>query len=159
VSFDDWVLAFHVFSAFAFVAAVVLFWILIVAVRRTDTPGDRIRLESVVRVGNAAVGVGSLGTILFGVWLALSVGGYEIRDGWIVAAIVLWALALPFGRRTGEAFTRGLRKARELESEGHSGPSDELLALNRTSEGLLMHLLTSVVVLAILVDMIWKPGA
>lgn len=34
VSFDDWVLAFHVLSAFAYVAGIVLFWVLIVALGR-----------------------------------------------------------------------------------------------------------------------------
>jgi hypothetical protein len=34
-----------------------------------------------------------------------------------------------------------------------------LLALNRTSRGLLLQTLTSLVVLLILVDMIWKPWA
>jgi hypothetical protein len=38
VTFDEWVLAFHVLSAFAYIAGIVLFWVLIVAVRRADTP-------------------------------------------------------------------------------------------------------------------------
>ena len=45
MSFDEWLLALHVLSAFAFVAALVLFSVLIVAVRRADTPADRIRME------------------------------------------------------------------------------------------------------------------
>lgn len=159
MSFDDWMLALHVLSAFAFVTAVVLFWVLIVAVRKMDLPEARLRMERVVNVGNAAFAIGSIGTIAFGLWLAFSVGGYDIWDGWIVAALVLWVLALPVGRRTGEAYMRGLNKARELEAAGQSGPNAELLALNRTSEGVLMHFLTSVVVLLILIDMIWKPGA
>jgi uncharacterized membrane protein len=159
VSFDDWMLALHVLSAFIFVTAVVLFWILIVAVRRIDTPDERVRIESVVNVGNAAFAVGSIGTIVLGLWLAFSVGGYDIWDGWIIAAIVLWVLSMPFGRRTGEAYTRGANKARELRDAGQTAPNPELLALNRTSEGVLMHLLTSVAVLLILIDMIWKPGA
>jgi uncharacterized membrane protein len=159
VSFDDWVLVLHVLSAFAFFTAIVLFWILIVAVRKTDEPEARVRIESVVQVGNATFAIGSVGTIVFGLWLAFSVGGYDIWDGWIVAALVLWVLALPVGRRTGDAYMPGANKARELQSAGRSGPSDELLALNRTSEGVLMHFLTSIVVLLILIDMIWKPGA
>ncbi len=159
MSFDDWVLALHVLSAFAFATAVVLFWILILAVRRIDTPNERVRLESVVNVGNAAFGIGSVGTIVFGIWLAFSVGGYDIWDGWIIAAIVLWVLSMPVGRRTGEAYARGAVKARELRDTGQTGPSAELLTLNRTSEGVLMHFLTSVAVLLILIDMIWKPGA
>ncbi len=159
MSFDDWVLALHVLSAFAFFAGVVLFWILIVAVRKTDLPEARVRIESVVQVGNAAFAIGSVGTIVFGLWLAFSVGGYDIWDGWIVAALVLWVLANGVGRRTGEAYMRGASKARELQGAGRSGPSDELLALNRTSEGLLMHFLTSLAVVLLLIDMIWKPGA
>jgi uncharacterized membrane protein len=159
VSFDDWMLALHVLSAFIFVTAVVLFWILIVAVRRIDTPDERVRIESVVNVGNAAFAVGSIGTIVLGLWLAFSVGGYDIWDGWIIAAIVLWVLSMPFGRRTGEAYTRGANKARKLRDAGQTAPNPELLALNRTSEGVLMHFLTSVAVLLILIDMIWKPGA
>ena len=90
VSFDDWILALHVLSAFAFVAGIVLFWVLIVAVRKTDTPDGTIRMGPVVKVGNACVGIGAGGTIVLGIWLAFSVGGYDIWDPWIIAALVLW---------------------------------------------------------------------
>jgi hypothetical protein len=53
----------------------------------------------------------------------------------------------------------GMTKAQELQTAGQTGPSGELLALNRTQTGLVMHALTTLVVLLILVDMIWKPGA
>jgi uncharacterized membrane protein len=159
VSFDDWVLALHVLSAFSLVAGIVLFWVIIVAVRRVDTPGDTLRLGPVAKVGNATVGAGMGGTILFGLWLAFSYGGYDIWDGWILAALVLWFVGAELGRRTGQAFMEGPRKAQELESAGQTGASAELLAVNRTSQGLLMHTLTSLVVLAIIIIMIWKPGA
>jgi uncharacterized membrane protein len=159
VSFDDWMLALHVLSAFAFVAGMILFWVLIVAVRRTDTPEGTIRMEPVVKVGNAATGIGAGGTILLGIWLAFSVGGYEIWDGWIVAALVLWVISTALGQRTGAAYMQGMNKAQELQRAGQTGPSQELLALNRTSNGVLLHALASLVVLLILIDMIWKPGA
>ena len=159
MSFDQWVLALHVLSAFAYVAGMVLFWVLVVAVRKVDTPDGTIRLEPVVKVGNAAVGIGAGGTIVLGIWLAFSFGGYDILDGWIVAAIVLWLVAAALGRQTGTAYMQGMNKAQELEKAGQSGPSAELLALNRTSKGLLFQVLSSVVVLLILIDMIWKPGA
>jgi uncharacterized membrane protein len=159
VSFDQWILALHVLSAFAYVAGIILFWMLIVAVWNADTPDATVRLEPVVKVGNASVGIGAGGTIVLGIWLAFSLGGYEIWDGWIIAAIVLWVLSLAIGQRTGAAYTQGMKKAQELQSAGQSGPSAELLALNRTSRGLLLHFLASVVVLLILIDMIWKPGA
>jgi hypothetical protein len=159
LSFDDWMLALHVLSAFAYVAGMVLFWVLIVAVRRTDTPDGTIRMGPPVRVGNAAVGIGAGGTIVLGIWLAFSVGGYDIWDPWIVAALVLWAFAAEFGRRTGGAYMQGMNRARELRTAGRAGPSPELLAINRTSSGVLFHALASVVVALILIDMIWKPGA
>jgi uncharacterized membrane protein len=159
VSFDDWMLALHVLAAFAYVAGIILFWVLIVAVRRTDTPQGTIRLEPVVKVGNAAVGLGAGGTIVLGLWLAFSVGGYDIWDGWIIAALVLWVISMPLGQRTGAAYMQGMTKAQELQTAGQSGPSTELLALNRTSQGLVFHALASLTVLAILVLMIWKPGA
>jgi len=159
VSFDDWILALHVLSAFAYVAGIVLFWVLVVAIRRTDTPDGTIRMEPVVKVGNASVGIGAGGTIVFGIWLAFSYGGYDIWDPWIIAALVLWVLAAETGRRTGAEYMAGMTKAQELEAAGQSGPSAELLAINRTQRGLVMHTLSSALVLLILIDMIWKPGA
>lgn len=159
MSLDEWLLALHVLSAFAFVAGMVLFWVLILAVRGTDTADGTIRMEPVVKVGNAAVGIGAGGTIVLGVWLAFSYGGYEIWDPWIVAALVLWAVATALGQRTGKAYLQGMNKARELDAAGERGPDAELLALNQTTEGLLFHAAASIVVLLILADMIWKPGA
>ena len=159
MSFNDWLLALHVLSAFAYVAGVVLFWILVVAVRRIDTPEETIRMGPIVNVGNAAVGIGAGGTILLGIWLAFALDGYAIWDGWIIAALVLWAIAGAVGQRTGAAYMQGMTKAKELDAAGQRGANAELLALNRTSNGVLMHALTSVVVLLILLDMIFKPGA
>jgi uncharacterized membrane protein len=159
VSFDEWLLALHVLSAFAYVAGVVLFWMLIVAVRKIDTPEATIRMEPIVKVGNAAVGIGAVGTILLGIWLTFALDGYAIWDGWIIAALVLWAVAGAVGQRTGAAYMRGMTKAKELDAQGQRGANAELLALNRTSNGVLLHALTSVAVLLILLDMIFKPGA
>jgi uncharacterized membrane protein len=159
VGFDDWVLALHVLSAFAYVAGIVLFWVLIVAVRKTDTPEGTIRMQPMVKVGNGAVAIGAVGTIVLGIWLAFRLDSYAIWDGWIIAALVLWAISMPIGQRTGEEYTKGLTKAKELEAAGQSGPSTELLALNRTSAGVVTHTLASVVVLLIVLDMIFKPGA
>jgi uncharacterized membrane protein len=159
VSFDYWLLALHVLAAFSLAAGMILFWVIIVAVRRMDTPADTLRLGPIAKVGNATVGAGMGGTIVFGVWLAFSFGGYDIWDGWILAALVLWVVGAALGQRTGAAYMQGPRKAQELEAAGQTGPSPELLAINRTQTGLLMHTLTSIVVVLLIIDMIWKPGA
>jgi hypothetical protein len=152
-------LALHVLSAFLLVAGMTLFWVLIVVGRRIDTPGDTLRLGPMTKVGNATVGIGMGGTIALGVYLAFAIDGYAIWDGWIIAALVLWAVGAALGQRTGAAFLEAPRKALELEAAGQTGSNADLLALNRTSRGVLFHFLTSVVVLLILIDMIWKPGA
>ena len=159
MSLDDWILALHVLSAFAYVAAIVLFWVLIVAVRTMDTPAETIGLEPVVKVGNAAVGIGAGGTILLGIWLAISLDEYQLWDGWVIAALLLWVAAAAVGRRTGVAFMQGMQRAQELDAAGQPGPNAELLALNRTQTGVVMHAATTVIVLLIILDMIWKPGA
>ena len=159
MSFVDWALAVHVLSAFAYVAGLVLFWVLIVAVRRVDTPEETLRMEPIVKVGNVAVGLGAVGTIVIGIYLAFAVDSYAIWDGWIIAALVLWAVAGALGQRTGVAYMQGMNKAKELDAAGKTGPDQELLALNRTQTGVILHAFTSLAVLLILIDMIFKPGA
>ena len=159
MSFDQWMLALHVLAAFSLVAGSTLFWVLIVAVRRIDTPDDTLRLGPVARVGNATIGIGMGGTILLGVYLAFALDGYALWDGWILAALVLWVIGAALGRQVDEAYRQGPRKALELKGAGENGPNAELLALNRTSRGVLLHALTSAVLLLIIIDMIWKPGA
>ena len=159
MSFDQWLLALHVLSAFLLVAGMILFWVLIVAVWKADTPVGTIRLEPVVKIGNAAVGIGAGGTIVLGIWLAFSVGNYAIWDGWIVAAIVLWVAGVALGQRAGAAYAEPVKKAQELQVAGQTGPNAELLALNRTTKGLVLQILVTVIILLIVIDMIWKPGA
>jgi uncharacterized membrane protein len=159
VTFDDWVLALHVLSAVAYGAGIILFWVLVVAVRTTDTAEGTLRLTPSVMIGNIAIGIGVAGTIIFGVWLALSVRNYDLWDGWIIAALVLWVIAAILGERTGKEYMRGMTRAQELQSAGHTGADAELLAINRTQTGVLLHAAVSLVFLLIVLDMIWKPGA
>ena len=150
MSFVDWALALHVLSAFAYVAGIVLFWVLVVAVRRVDTPDETLRMEPIVKVGNVAVGIGAVGTIVIGIYLAFAVDGYAIWDAWIIAALVLWAIAGGLGQRTGAAYMQGMNKAKELAAAGKAGPDEGLLALNRTQTGLTMQSLASLAILLLL---------
>jgi hypothetical protein len=141
VRFDDWALALHVLSAFAYVGGMVLFWVLIVAVRKVATPQETIRMEPIVKVGGAAIGLGAVGTIVIGIWLAFRLDSYAIWDAWIILALVLWAVAGGLGQRTGAAYMQGMNKAKELDAAGEAGPNEELLALNRTQAGVVLHAL------------------
>jgi hypothetical protein len=159
VELNDWILALHLLSAFAMVGAVVLFWILIVAGWNMDTPAPVMRVSPIARVGVAAVTVGGIGTIVFGLWLAISLEAYQPWDGWVIAALVLWAIAGAVGGRTGKEYNLAVERATELHAAGNTGPDTELLALNRTQRGLVLHSVTTLALLLLLIDMIWKPGA
>ena len=116
-------------------------------------------MEPVARVGNAVVGSARAERCSSDIWLAFSYGDYDLWDGWIIAAIVLWVAAAAVGSRTGAEYMKPLNKARELSSAGQAGPNDELIALNRTSARVVLHAIATVLAVLLLIDMIWKPGA
>jgi hypothetical protein len=132
----DTLLFLHVLAAFALVATVV-----IVSAFALGWTGD----SRVLMVGRVLWAIGGLGTLVFGVWLALYVQGYEIYDGWIIAALVLWAIATELGRRAEVGYVQSSAAV-----EGSRAPA---------GQPAVMHWLRSLVVLALLVVMIYKPGA
>ena len=159
MSLDDWVLALHLLASFAFVGAILGFWAMVVTGWRTDRPAD---VRAIFRLNpylTAAVAVGSVATLVFGIWLALSLDAYEVWDGWIIAAIVLWLVVGAAGQRAGAVYARAERRADELLEAGSDGPSPELRSLARTRQGLVLHTIATIAALLILADMIWKPGA
>lgn len=155
----DWLLAFHVLSAFAWVAALVLYSVIIAAGWRLSVPGDVVRTFRISRVGDALIAVGMIGTIIFGIWLALDVDDYEIWDGWIIAALVLWLFAGAVGGQVGKVYNGARDRAKALVDEGRDAPSPELSSMLRSQRGLVLHVLMVVIVLVLLVVMIYKPGA
>jgi hypothetical protein len=133
----DTLLFLHVLAAFALVAAGVL--------------GSAVALGAtsdmrMFGLGGALWAIGGIGTLVFGIWLAIYVEGYAVWDGWVIAAIVLWAIASELGRRFGEGY-------RSLITGGEAGKAEYV------SQAALMHWLRALAVLALLVVMVYKPGA
>lgn len=159
MSLDDWLIALHLLAAFALVGAILGFWAMLVAGWRTDRPGD---VQAIFRLGpylNAAVAIGAVGTLALGIWLAVSLDAYEVWDGWVIAAIVLWIVVAAAGERAGAEYARAERRAEELVRAGRDGPSEEVRSLVRTRRGLALQAIATVAAVLILADMIWKPGA
>jgi uncharacterized membrane protein len=159
VSRYDWILFLHVLSAFALGAAVVVYSFLIAGSRNLSIPSDAVRVFRVSRLAGVLSGIGSVGVLVFGIWLAIDVDGYELWDGWILAALVLWVVFGAVGNRTEKAYKVARDRARALVAEGRDGPSPELNALIRTPTGLTLHLVSVGLLLLFLLDMIFKPGA
>ena len=127
----DTLLFLHVLSAFALMVTVVVFSAFALGAARDGR---------VLLVSNVLWGIGGIGTLVFGVWLAIYVKGYEVWDGWVIAALVLWFAANGLGGRAQAGFAEDADEAKR-------------------SQAALMHWLRSLVVLALLVVMIYKPGA
>jgi uncharacterized membrane protein len=158
VSLYDWLLFLHVTAAFALVGSLALFTAVGVALRSVDRPGPVALLFRIDRPANVGIGVGMIGTLAFGIWLAVYVDGYELWDGWILASLVLWAVGGAAGGRTGKYYTAARKLAERQVAEGRDGPSPELAAILRGRRGLVLHAVTVAAALAILVLMIFKPG-
>lgn len=159
MKFDDWLLALHLLSAFALVGALTMFSIGVFALRSAGTPRRVLALQPAMRVATATIAVGVVGTIVFGVWLAISVDAYQVWDVWVLLAIVGWAAATETGRRSGAAFGEAVRRAETLVGEGRNEPDAELQALAGNRQAANLHWISTAITLLVLADMIWKPGA
>ncbi len=121
----------HVLSAFVLVAAIGLCWAIYVG------GGPLVRLGAVVF---PVWGAASISVLVFGVWLAFDVSGYQLWDGWILAALALWAVSGAFGSQLAQ----GYKKMTEGMTE---------------RPALSAHVVATAAVLLLLIDMVWKPGA
>lgn len=155
----DWLLFLHVLAAFSLVAAEVLFSFVILSSRNLDVPSDVARIFRLSRIGEVLVNAGAIGVLAFGIWLAIDVDEYQIWDGWIIAALVLWALFAEAGRRVGKIYNAARDRARALVAESRNEPSAELNAILRSQTGLVLQAASVVIVILFLIDMVYKPGA
>ena len=96
--------------------------------------GERVAGPQLVFLGRRLFEVGGSLTLIFGIWLAFD--DYSITDGWILGALVLWFVGGGSGSRVGELYNKG---------EGA-----------RARQPLIV---MTVATLAILILMIFKPGA
>ena len=158
MSLNDWILAFHLLAAFSLVAAEVAFSIMIAALWRTDSTERVTSFMTISRVATVLVIIGSLGTIVFGVWLAISKDPYDLWDGWVIAAIVLWAATAYVGQQAGQTYGTVAMEAERL-AKAATPTSPAVAETFGTSRAFWFHVAATVLVILILIDMIWKPGA
>jgi uncharacterized membrane protein len=127
-------LFFHVLSAFCLAAGIVIYsgFVLGGPVNRATRT-----------IAEILWGVGGLGTLVLGVWLAINRPEYEPWDGWIIAAIVLWVLA------TGS----GAQASRGVQPAADDGP----VAIDRRT--MFAHWMRVLWFVLLLLVMVWKPGA
>ena len=134
----DFLLFVHVLSAFCLMATVVMYSAFALG---APAPARSLLIAEVLW------GIGGAGTLVFGIWLAIDVDGYEIWDGWIIAAIVLWVLSAATHRQAYVA----INPAAAGDRGASLAPDPRAMAR--------WHALRAAIVLALLLIMFFKPGA
>ena len=153
----DWLLFLHMTGAFLFLGAAVVAIVLNVAALRRNRPSEIALLLRLIAQTTVGFIVGLLLLLVFGLWLVHE-AGYGYGDGWIVAALVLFVLSNAFGAVGGERAKPARELAERLAAEGDQ-PSAELTARLRDPVTLALDYGAALLGFAVLVLMIWKPGA
>jgi hypothetical protein len=139
----DWLLFFHLLAAFLLAVTAVTY-----SAVALGAPADGRTLF----VADRCWDIGGLGTLILGVWLALYLDQYEIWDGWIIGAIVLWLVATGLGDSLRRRLASGAEPGAAVAGGGAT-------AVKLDSRAALLHWLRTLAVLGLLVLMVWKPGA
>ena len=137
MSLYDWLLFFHVFGAFALVAGTTA-----MAPFALGFGGGALERADKAKLALIGAGLSALGavlTLVLGLWLVGNVG-YSFFRFWILAAVVLWAIA---GYSNGEV----ARTARAVRKEEDSGRDVRVVWFVDALGAALL-----------LVLMVWKPG-
>ena len=121
MSFEDWIFALHVLGAATLVGGLVMSWIVVFAFRSVGDARSTLSLHRVAMVGTAAVVVGLVLALGFGIWLAILRVAFAPWDGWVIAAIVLWAIATVLLLRSFAEYAKPVKKARALIASGEAG--------------------------------------
>ena len=153
----DWLLLGHLLAAFMFVSGAVVAGALHFLATRRPRPSEVALLLGLVRATIPIVGIGSLASLGFGIWL-IHEAGYAFGDAWISAAFILWIVAMALGGPGGRRLRHARELAERLAGEGDQ-PSPELHRAVTDRTALLLNYASFACVVAILVLMIFKPGA
>jgi uncharacterized membrane protein len=153
----DWLLLFHVLGAFMLFGGSIVAGVLQLAAVRRDRPSEVALLLGLIRPAVAAMGMGAILTLGLGLWLADD-AGYGIGEGWVIAAIVLWVVGNGLGWAGGRPLGQAAELAQRLAEDGDH-PSEDLHRAVADRRALVLNYLSLIAVIAILVLMVFKPGA
>jgi uncharacterized membrane protein len=152
----DWLLLVHILGAFLFLSGSIVAGVLAFAAMQRERPSEVALLLRLVRPIVVLVGVGSIVALALGIWLAEYVG-YGLGEGWVIAAIVLWAVSGALAAGPAGKEMRHTREFAERLAEDGDRPSDELRLAVRNPRVLVMNVAAFLLLVAILVLMVWKP--
>jgi hypothetical protein len=132
----DTLLFLHILCAFSLFAAITMYSAFVL--------GGPVSKRS-LGIADVLSAVGGIGVLALGIWLAIYDTGVEVWDGWVLAAIVIWAAGF------------GLSSVSEAALKAEAG--DEPAPVSIPSGKAIFHWVGATMFLLLLVVMIWKPGA
>lgn len=156
-SAEEWALLFHLLGAFLLIAGMTVAGVVFEVARRRRRPSEIALLLGLGRVGVLLVAIGTLVVLPFGFWL-ISLGGFGYGSGWVDAALALFVLVGVLGAIGGQRPKRARKLAGRLAQEDNA-ESEELRALLDDRLALGLNYLSAVLLVAIVVLMVFKPGA
>jgi uncharacterized membrane protein len=145
----------HLLGVLLFVSGIVLAGAAYEVARRREDPAQIALVLGLSRIGVLLVAPGSLLVLGFGLWL-VDLGGFGFGDGWVSAALGLFVVALVLGGAGGQRPKRARLLATRLAGEG-APVSRELRALLDDRVSLAVNYLSTLIVVAILALMVFKP--
>jgi uncharacterized membrane protein len=147
----------HLLGAFSLIAGTVVAGVAFEAARRRKSPAEISLLLGLTRIGVVLVGVGTLFVLGFGLWL-VELGHWGYSRGWVVAALLLLALAVVLGAVGGRRPKQARKLATRLRDEP-TRPADELRVLLDDRVARSANYLSALSLLGVIVLMVFKPGA
>ncbi len=151
---EHWALFVHLVGVLLFVGGLTVAAVCFEAARRRSEPGEIALLLSVSRWGVGLVSVGGALLLVGGLWLAGVVHAYS--DAWLHAAIALFIVLSVLGGIGGQRPKQARLLATKLAAEG--GDAAELRRLLDDRATLAINYVSALLVVAVLVLMIWRPG-
>jgi uncharacterized membrane protein len=152
----EWALFLHLAGAILFFGGLIVATVAHLTALRARRPSEVAAVLAAARWGVLLVAAGLVLAVGAGFWL-LSETGYGL-DGWVVASLALVVVALAAGGVGGQAPKRARRLATRLAAE-RDEPARELDAALRDHRADACNGLAAAAAVAILVLMVWKPGA
>ena len=153
----EWLLFLHVTGAFLFLGGAVVAGVLNIAALRRERPSEIAVLLRLIGRAVIAFGIGFFLVIIFGLWL-VHVAGYRYGDGWVIGSLALFIFSNALGGIGGSRDKATRVLAEQLAAAGDQ-PSAELRARLRDPVSLALSYGAGLTAFAVLVLMIWKPGA
>lgn len=157
----DWLLFFHLTGAFLLLSGALAFHLLLFYSRRREKPSEVASILGGGALAEFAIQVGTLVVLVFGIWLAYTdseIPKYKLTDEWIIASLILWAVGSALAAVGGKIYADGRKLALRLAADGDTA-SPELRALIFNRRAAVMTWASTLMITAILVLMVWKPGA